>query len=137
MNAIQTATPGPRDWRSSPCRFASGGHLQKNGYVRWWLGPRHEYAHRAVLEVKLGRPILPGMVVDHRCGMKRCINPLHLEEVTPAENSRRWSLSLTHCPNGHEYTPENELSGVPGRRCKACHDAAIWRRIERIRHERS
>jgi len=30
-----------------------------------------------------------GLQVDHLCSIKRCINPSHLEAVTPAENVRR------------------------------------------------
>jgi len=31
-----------------------------------------------------------GLTIDHLCGVKRCVNPDHMEVVTRGENTRRY-----------------------------------------------
>ena len=50
-------------------------------------------AHRIVYELEIG-PIAPGLVLDHICGNKSCVNPAHLEPVTHGENMRRRTTYL-------------------------------------------
>jgi HNH endonuclease len=45
-------------------------------------------AHRAFYEMHRG-PIPEGLVIDHRCRNRACVNPEHLEPVTRGENMRR------------------------------------------------
>ena len=51
-----------------------------------------------------------------------CVNPGHIEAVTNQENVRRGAAAVTHCRNGHEFTPENTyLTPRDGyRQCRAC-----------------
>jgi hypothetical protein len=68
-------------------------------------------------------PIPEGLTIDHLCRAIRCVNPAHLEPVTNAENIRRAALAnaRSHCPHGHEYTPENSyFDPKGGRRCREC-----------------
>lgn len=77
-------------------------------------------AHRWSYEHFRG-PIPDGLTIDHLCRNKRCVNPDHLEVVTRGENTRRANASITHCPQGHEYTPENTRVGFKNKRaCRAC-----------------
>lgn len=93
---------------------------------------RQTTAHRYFWETIRG-PIPAGLQLDHLCRNKRCVNPSHLEPVTHDENQRRRAVLITHCPQGHEYTPENTVikirDGREKRSCRACHavDARRWR----------
>jgi len=74
--------------------------------------------------------------IDHLCSNKRCMNPDHLEAVTSSVNNKRAyergerartapnnaNVAKTHCPQGHEYLPENTYvhPSRPRRQCKTC-----------------
>jgi hypothetical protein len=85
-------------------------------------------AHRFAYS-RLKRIPNPGLVLDHKCRTPLCVNPDHLDEVSQMENILRSPLAhqhKTHCPKGHEYTPENikpvVVNGYNGRSCRACHN---------------
>lgn len=118
------------------------GARNSTGYGHIWMPELGTsiVAHRAVLHI-VGREIPDGLQVDHLCRVRHCVNPEHLEPVTASENTRRIPYELrggqqfqkakTHCPQGHEYTPENTAL-VPNaygvaRRCRVCHRAASTR----------
>lgn len=56
---------------------------------------------------------VPRMHLDHLCRNPTCVRPSHLELVTHRENLMRGSTipainaAKTHCPRGHEYSPDN------------------------------
>lgn len=73
------------------------------------------------------KEIPEGLVIDHLCRVRGCVNPDHLEPVTKRENelrAPRWKVTRTHCPNGHEYR-EGNLRNTKGggKRCLACYRA--------------
>lgn len=60
----------------------------QNGYGTFSHESRPCKAHRFAYELLVG-PIPEGLVLDHLCRVRNCVNPSHLEPVTQVENLRR------------------------------------------------
>lgn len=72
-------------WLWTPPPNAKGyGQFGDRGKMH--VAHRWSYAH-------FKGPIPPGLVLDHLCEVKLCVNPDHLEPVTQSENVRRSSKS--------------------------------------------
>jgi hypothetical protein len=116
--------------------------LTTTGYARLSIGSRTTgdrrttYAHRVSYEAAHG-PIPAGFHIDHLCRNHCCINPDHLEAVTPRENTLRGfgpasvNALKTHCPRGHEYDT-GTTEGWRG--CKRCNvqRSLKWFRAHRL-----
>lgn len=106
------------------------GAVTSNGYGRFSPrinGVMHRVmAHRLSYETLVG-PIPDGLVIDHLCRNRRCVNPAHLEPVPQLVNVMRGegvgviNAAKTECLDGHEFTPDNTYITPKGRRaCLAC-----------------
>lgn len=97
-------------------------YIMPNGYARLTVDGEVHYAHRFAYEAFVG-PIDAGLHIDHLCRVRNCVNPAHLEPVTPKQNINRSPLTSsarTHCPQGHVYDAANTYRACGRRYCRAC-----------------
>lgn len=113
------------------------GSLSPSGYAQMTVRQKTVRAHRWSYE-RFVAPIPEGLVVDHLCRNPSCVNPDHLEPVTPRENTLRGvspaakNAKKTHCIHGHEFTAENTIWKGETRACQTCQKAAELRYQIRI-----
>ncbi len=126
-------------WGHAKTGFIKGGYRNN---VR--AEGRYKNAHRAVYEWLVG-PIPDGLQIDHLCRNPGCINPSHMEPVTPRENVMRGdtiaaeNAAKTHCKHGHEFTAENTYvwpKKPNSRSCRRCHADQEALRQRRLRREK-
>jgi hypothetical protein len=103
------------------------------GFISRRPSGNSELAHRVSWELANG-PIPDGLYVLHRCDNPPCVNPNHLFLGDYGDNARDRAAKKrgfqerkTHCPQGHEYTPENTYSYKGGRACRTCNIAKAAR----------
>lgn len=71
--------------RDAPCILVPS---RDKSYPRRRVWGRIRYVHRLAFQDAKGR-LLPGETVDHVCFNRHCIQPLHLDACSRAENTRR------------------------------------------------
>lgn len=102
------------------------GAVNQRGYAVATSSKQSVYVHRLTHWIVQG-VVKDGYVLDHLCRNPSCVNPLHTEPVTSAENTKRGSggAARSECPYGHGYDAANtritiDRNGYPHRQCVAC-----------------
>lgn len=115
LNRITPSTSGCWLWTGT-INHAGYGHV-------WWYG-RTRRVHRLVWSLLIGDPT-PGLEFNHKCGVKSCVNPAHLEECTSLYNTnQKPGVNKSHCLRGHAMSADNTRTQIRGghihRSCKTC-----------------
>ena len=139
-------------WPSTEARFWSKvektetcwnwmGWKEPDGYGVFHVKSLPVRAHRYAYQLTAAIP--DGLVIDHLCRNRGCVNPDHLEPVSSVENLRRSPLApivtnprKTHCPAGHPYDAANTYVNPKGHRsCRICYREAgrRWSARQRMR----
>jgi len=104
------------------------GAMRPNGYGVFATNGKNVGAHRFAWENLIG-PIPEGLVIDHLCKNRGCVNVTHLEPVTYSENILRGAgpfltkirRAVTECKHGHAFDAENTYLCANGKRaCRKC-----------------
>ena len=117
-------------WTGSKSRTGYGNfHLSQVAH-----GRKMSRAHRFIYLFLTGQSG-EGLVCDHLCKNRACVNPNHIELVGSVENIKRGNAGIrqkekTACPRGHAYSEENTIYTKEGyRRCRVCN--RVWAKKNR------
>jgi hypothetical protein len=111
------------------------GYRVKQGHGRVWDPSKNRVvpAHQFAYEMWIG-PVPAGKHLDHLCCHPWCVNVLHLEPVTPGENTRRArGVSDLVCRRGHLRTAETTHFRGNVRFCRLCQAEDQRRYTARLR----
>ena len=105
-----------------------------DGYGWASLGNKTHQAHRLVYVLLRGEPA-NGLVLDHLCRVRHCVNPAHMQPVTSHINILRSELTpagMRNCAKGHAFIHNGRQRRCP--KCLAEYEAS--RREKKIQYLR-
>ena len=108
---------------TNSCWNWSGGK-NKAGYGRISINHVMVLAHRFIYEIMESK-IPRGIVIDHLCRNRSCVNPSHMDITTIGQNCMRGdspsaiNSRKTHCGKGHQYN-DNNMRIDPKTKKKRC-----------------
>lgn len=101
--------------------------LFQGGYAQFKdSSDKNRGGHVVSYEIHIG-PVPEGLVLDHLCRNRKCINPAHLEPVSQQINTLRGegpaakNAVKTHCLKGHPLDGSNLFISQGKRQCRECH----------------
>lgn len=120
--------PGNIEILCRRCHMKADGRLDKFVEMANW--PKPHLLTEVTPCVVCGQPFKP--LRKGRC--RRCALYFYLRGIErPTEFP-----AVTHCPRGHEYTPENtRLDGKGAKNCRACRREDAQRRRDEIKAQRT
>ena len=115
--------------------WIAGVRDKKEGYGCFQMSTGvNRRSHQVCYEALIGE-VPDGLQLDHKCRLRLCCNPSHLEPVVQRINVLRGeglaaqAARRTHCAAGHLYTDENTYMRVrtgrqeSSRVCRQCKNA--------------
>jgi len=111
------------------------GGTNSRGYGSVCFMNKQYLAHRFVYEYLIGE-IPKEKEMDHKCRIKNCVNPTHLQPVIHKINCSRGDVNQnknkTHCIYNHEFTKENTYYNRKSKK-RSCRMCRLLRYIPKIK----